>query len=140
MTGHNGAPWNPRIEGVLERARQTNRELTDDVGVDVTLYNDESGGYDPATGEIHFDSDRTGVTVSGEVSVPGGPIEYESAAGETIEIRVLVWVPDDISVDLHTVGEDDEHPTKLDVETIDRTMRVIEAADEDNGLIRLECE
>lgn len=140
MTGHNGAPWNPAIEGGLQRLRNINREWTDDIGVDVTLYNDDSGGYDPETGEIAFDSDRDGVTVQGEASVPGGPIEYESAGGETIEIRVIVWIPDTLSEPLHTVGEESEHPTTLEVSTIDRTMRVIEAADEDNGLIRLECE
>lgn len=106
---------------------------------DVTIYL-YTGGYDPSTGEIEWTRDG-GTSVEAEVTeTPSTPEAREVVGpdGQNEDVDADIFIPDDTGLSIDEVGDDDSRPTEVEMSD-GTTFVVVEAFDEDNGLIRLTC-
>lgn len=121
------------------RFKSSVRRLHDDLNHhDVDIYN-YSGGYDPSDGSTDW-TRSLAASVEAEVTeTPSTPEAREvvSPSGQDEDVDADIFIPDDTGVSIFEVGEDDSKPTEI--EHGSTVYIVVEAFDEDNGLIRLTC-
>lgn len=124
-----------------DRFNASVRRLHDDFehpSCDVYNY---SGGYDPSTGETDWTRELAG-TVEAEITeTPSAPEAREvvTPSGQQEDVDADIFIRDDTGITIYEVGDDDAKPTEIEDPRDGTVYAVVEAFDEDNGLIRLTC-
>lgn len=122
-----------------DRFESSIRRLHDDFNHwDAEIYN-YTGGYDPGTGEIDWTRSLAGEVEAEVTETPSTPEARDvvGPGGQQEDVDADIFIPDNTGITIFEVGDDDSKPTE--VEANDNVYVVVEAFDEDNGLIRLTC-